>query len=82
MSQVKGKSEDTEELSKPVFDEAFVKQALSQANMNVLRVAMLQITGDQELVDIPVVKSDLRGGALIAYKFSRPEPGMDAHFCE
>lgn len=49
------------------FDEDFVREALRQASMNVLRTALLQTTGDPELAAIPTVESPIRGGALIAY---------------
>lgn len=48
-------------------DDDFLDKALAQANMNVLRLAILQLTGDPELAAIPVVESGIRGGALIAY---------------
>lgn len=49
------------------LDAAFLDRALAQANMNVLRLAMLQLTDDPELAAIPVVETGIRGGALIAY---------------
>lgn len=48
-------------------DEAMLDRALAQANMNVLRMAVLQATGDPELAAMPVVETGIRGGALIAY---------------
>lgn len=48
-------------------DREFIERALNQANLNVLRMAMLQVTGDPELAAIPTVESGIRGGALIAY---------------
>lgn len=48
-------------------DEAFVRNALDHAAMNVLRMAIYQLTGDQELAEIPTIESPIRGGALSAF---------------
>lgn len=48
-------------------DEAFVRRALDQAAMNVLRMSIYQLTGDPELAAIPTMESPIRGGALTAY---------------
>lgn len=51
----------------PNADIAFVRRALEQASLNVLRLAMIQLTDDDRLRNIPVLESPIRGGALIAY---------------
>lgn len=37
------------------FDEAYARRALDMANLNALRIALLQATGDQELAEMKVV---------------------------
>ncbi|MFT4055686.1 MAG: hypothetical protein QM681_14370, partial [Novosphingobium sp.] len=57
----------TSTMTTDVQDETFVRKALDMASMNVLRMALYQLTGDAELAAIPTVESPIRGGALIAY---------------
>lgn len=47
--------------------EAWIRKAVDQANVSVLRMALLQVTGDPELENLPVEEAPIRGGALIAY---------------
>lgn len=47
-------------------DEAFMRRALDRANLNAVRLALHQITGDPALLKMRVEKQLLRGGALIA----------------
>lgn len=49
------------------IDASFIERALQQASMNVLRLALIQLTEDEELAQIPVEEIPIRGGALIAY---------------
>ena len=48
-------------------DEAAVRGAVDQANLNVLRIALLQVTGDESLGQMQVDKVPMRGGAFFAY---------------
>ncbi|MEH3033707.1 MAG: NAD(P)/FAD-dependent oxidoreductase [Aeromicrobium erythreum] len=48
-------------------DESTVRAALDQANLNVLRIALLQVTGDESLARMRVDKVPMRGGAFFAY---------------
>lgn len=43
-----------------------IRQAIESANLNVLRLALLQVTGDPQLAAMKVVKEPQRGGALLA----------------
>lgn len=45
--------------------EAFIRRAVDQGNMNALRLALYQITGDPELAAMKVVQNPIRGGALV-----------------
>lgn len=67
MNQVHATVKTPEQAVDADFDETFVRSALAQANMNVLRLAVLQMTNDPELAEVPVIETDLRGGALINY---------------
>lgn len=49
------------------FDEAAVRAALDLANLNVLRIALYQLTGDEVLAQMRVDKVPMRGGAFFAY---------------
>lgn len=51
----------------PAIDSALVRRAIDMAAMNVLRMAIYQLTGDPELAAIPTIESPIRGGALVAY---------------
>ncbi|MFN3727628.1 MAG: flavin-containing monooxygenase [Allosphingosinicella sp.] len=43
----------------------FIRRAVDQANLNALRLALFQITGDPELAAMKVVQKSIRGGALL-----------------
>lgn len=45
------------------FDEASIRKALAYANTNVLRIALLQATGDPELAEMNVVQKPYWAGA-------------------
>lgn len=51
-------------------DEAAVRAAVDQANLNVLRIALLQLTGDETLAQMEVDKVPMRGGAFFAYSLN------------
>ncbi|MCG8505711.1 MAG: NAD(P)-binding protein [Sphingomonadales bacterium] len=48
-------------------NEAFVRRAVEQSNLNVLRIALYQQTGDYSLRAMQVQKVPIRGGALSAF---------------
>ncbi|MFN3387574.1 MAG: flavin-containing monooxygenase [Allosphingosinicella sp.] len=45
--------------------ETFIRRAVDQANLNALRLALFQVTGDPELAAMKVVQKAIRGGALL-----------------
>jgi len=49
------------------WDEAFVRQALSRADMNVLRVSLYQQTGDPEIAAMPVALRGFPGNPYEIY---------------
>lgn len=48
-------------------DEQFIRDAIDKANLNALRLALYQVTGDPDLPDMGVVRQAIRGGALYGY---------------
>lgn len=48
------------------LDPAFVKKVIDGAEPNVLRLALLQLTGDPKLAAMKVVREPRRGGALMS----------------
>lgn len=53
----------TSDQAKAAFDEAAVREALATASANVLRIALYQATGDEELAQMPVIKVPFWAGA-------------------
>lgn len=47
-----------------VADPEFIRRAIDGADLNALRLAMLQLTGDETLAEMPVEMRPRRGGAL------------------
>lgn len=47
--------------------ESMARAAIDQANLNVLRLALYQMTGDEELTKVRIVHVPVRGGAFFAY---------------
>ena len=45
-------------------DDAFIRSAIDQSNLNALRMALYQLTGDPELAAMEVEPFAIRGGAL------------------
>jgi 4-hydroxyacetophenone monooxygenase len=45
----------------------FIRKAVGEADLNALRLALLQATGDQEYAAIPVTRIDVRAGAGTTY---------------
>lgn len=57
---------------KPV-DEAFIRAAVDKANLNALRLALLQVTGDPELAKMRTRRHAIRGGAMFAHVLATEE---------
>jgi 4-hydroxyacetophenone monooxygenase len=51
-------------------NEEFIRIAVQQADINSLRLALCQVTGDKELERMHVTKLEFRGGAVITYALS------------
>lgn len=51
-------------------DEQFIRDSLAEAEANVLRLVLYQITGDEELAHMKVTKHEIRGGVLFDYRLS------------
>jgi len=49
------------------YSESRIRQALDSANLNVLRLALYQATGDPELAMMEVERFPMRGGAFFGY---------------
>jgi len=47
------------------FDEAIARRAVEEADLNALRMALLQATGDESLAQMDVDDVSVRGGAAI-----------------
>lgn len=45
------------------LDRSFIRQAVEEADLNALRIALLQATGDRVFADIPVERIEVRAGA-------------------
>lgn len=54
-------------------DEGFIRQAVQEANVAVLRVALYHQTKDPELARIPAIEWPIRGGALMAFSIPRED---------
>lgn len=54
-------------------NEDFIRTALTQADVNSLRMALYQITQDEELGTMQVTKADFRGGAVVDYVVSKED---------
>jgi 4-hydroxyacetophenone monooxygenase len=48
-------------------DDAFIRTAIDKANLNALRLALLQVTGDPELAKMRTRRHAIRGGAMFAH---------------
>lgn len=51
---------------KPV-DDAFIRAAIDKSNLNALRLALLQVTGDPDLAKMRTKRHAIRGGAMFAH---------------
>jgi len=48
----------------------FISQAIDEADLNALRIALLQATGDQELAEVEIVMKPIRGGAFFLHSLT------------
>jgi 4-hydroxyacetophenone monooxygenase len=60
-------SSDTEPGPAPAqqVDEAFIRRALDEADLNAVRIALYQATGDGSLLDVTLARVSVRGGQLV-----------------
>ncbi|KAJ5890108.1 hypothetical protein N7504_010918 [Penicillium tannophilum] len=58
--------------TKPV-DHAFIKSAIDKSNLNALRLALLQVTGDPDLANMRTRRHAIRGGAMFAHVLSEED---------
>jgi 4-hydroxyacetophenone monooxygenase len=63
-------SQSNGEIVEREVDADFVRQAVGQAEVNALRMALHQVTADPELARMPVTKTTIRGGVLFDYRLS------------
>lgn len=54
-------------------NEEFIREAVKEAGPNILRLAMIQNTGDKELEAMVVTKKAIRGGVLYDYILSEAD---------
>src|SRR5882757_7071217 len=47
------------------MDKAFIDRALDDADLNALRLALYQATGDESLLELPLKTVPMYGGALM-----------------
>lgn len=47
------------------IDETFVRRAIDEADLNALRIALFQATGDESLNDVRLKRISVRGGQLV-----------------
>ncbi|MFT4230223.1 MAG: NAD(P)/FAD-dependent oxidoreductase [Microbacterium sp.] len=47
------------------IDEQFVRRALDEADLNAVRIALVQATGDESLLDVGLKRISVRGGQLV-----------------
>ncbi|GAB7356560.1 hypothetical protein MBLNU459_g7295t1 [Dothideomycetes sp. NU459] len=55
------------------IDEAFIRAAIDKSNMNALRLALLEVTGDQDLAKMRTRRHAIRGGAMFAHVLAEEE---------
>jgi 4-hydroxyacetophenone monooxygenase len=46
-------------------DEAFIRRALDEADLNAVRIALYQATGDDDLLNVKLARISVRGGQLV-----------------
>src|SRR4051794_25276266 len=57
----------------PAVDVAFIRRALQDADLNALRMAVFQATGDPELLRLELGTVPMYGGALTQYVVAEPD---------
>lgn len=71
---MKSRLEKTKPTSVPEHvDEAFIRQAVAEANIGCLRVALYHATKDPKLAAVEPIEWPIRGGALMAFSVPREE---------
>ncbi|KAJ5814258.1 uncharacterized protein N7503_001008 [Penicillium pulvis] len=58
--------------TKPV-DHEFIKNSIDKSNLNALRLALLQVTGDPDLANMRTRRHAIRGGAMFAHILSEED---------
>ena len=48
----------------------FIERAIEESDLNALRIALLQATGDRELADLEIVMKPIRGGAFFLHSLT------------
>ena len=49
----------------PKVVEAFIRKALDESDLNAVRIALYQATGDESLLDVKLARVSVRGGQLV-----------------
>lgn len=57
------------------MDRDFIRQAVEEADLNALRIALFQATGDPEFAAIPVTRIEVRAGAGTSYVVAEEHRG-------
>ena len=57
---------------KPADDDS-IRKAIASSNLNALRLALLQVTGDQDLAKMRTRRHAIRGGAMFAHVLSEED---------
>ncbi|KAJ4188281.1 hypothetical protein NW767_011942 [Fusarium falciforme] len=58
--------------NKPLSND-FIREAIDKSNLNALRLALLQVTGDTDLVKMRTRRHAIRGGAMFAHVLSEED---------
>lgn len=58
------------------LDDDFIMRALDEADLNALRVALFQATGDAELAGMELERVPVRGGASVSVILAEPERNL------
>lgn len=54
-------------------DEAFIRRALDEADLNAVRIALYQATGDEALLNVELSRVSVRGGQLVLVDVAGPD---------
>lgn len=55
------------------MNEVFIRESINKSNLNALRLALLQVTGDQELAKMRTRRHAIRGGAMFSHVLEESE---------